>query len=642
MMSTCEVRFLPDEKVARVQKGATLRQAAREVGLEIKSVCGDKGTCGKCICIVRSGEVQRRRTANLTPGQLAEGYALACQTTVEGDLVVEVPNSSRLSQHQVLTAEDGQKGTLSETGENLLTEIRPLFRLVPLELPEPSLVENASDLSRLMTALEKAGVTEKVHVDLPVLRRMPDVLRENNWQVKVALAEVPGGLEMVDIYGLQESVPVYGLAIDIGTTTVVVQLIDLQSGQTVGVKGTYNQQARYGDDVISRIVYTEENPEGMEELQRAVVETINELVGQLVAQAGITNDAIRAVVYAGNTTMTHLFLKVTGMFLRREPYIPAANFVPPVRAEEIGLMVNPKAWVYGTPGVGSYVGGDIVSGALVTGMQHSPEITLFIDVGTNGEIVLGNQEWMLSCACSAGPAFEGAGIRFGMRAMEGAIERLEVDLGHDRVAYKTIGGGKPLGICGSGLIDMLATLRDSGVIDRAGTFVSGLDTPRIREGEDGKEYVLVWAKDSAQGKDIVITQADIKNLIRAKGAIFAGIRVLLDMVSLTPEMIDRILIAGGFGNYINIPDAVRIGLFPDVPVEKYRYIGNSSLKGARLSLLSAEARRQIAEIAQKMTYVELSAGNAFMDEFVSALFLPHTDLSLFPSIHGEEKGRIAV
>jgi uncharacterized 2Fe-2S/4Fe-4S cluster protein (DUF4445 family) len=302
-----------------------------------------------------------------------------------------------------------------------------------------------------------------------------------------------------------------------------------------------------------------------------------------------------------------------------------------VKAKEIGLKINPQGLVFNLPSVASYVGGDIVSGALVAELDKKDEITLFIDIGTNGEMVLGNKDWLMCCACSAGPAFEGGGISFGMRAMPGAIERVYIDKNTYEVKYKTIGDKAPMGICGSGLIDCLAKLREAGIIDRSGK-IQDVDTPRIRKGDDGPEYILAFAQESGINKDIVITESDIKNLIRAKGAIFAGVRIMLSMADLPIEAIDKILIAGGFGNYLNVPDAIRIGLLPDLPQDKFDFIGNSSLKGAHLALLSREALGFADNLGRSMTYLELSIGNAFMDEYVSALFLPHTDLSLFPSV----------
>jgi uncharacterized 2Fe-2S/4Fe-4S cluster protein (DUF4445 family) len=329
--------------------------------------------------------------------------------------------------------------------------------------------------------------------------------------------------------------------------------------------------------------------------------------------------------------MTHLFLKVSPKYLRLEPYIPAATNFPAVKAETLGLAINSNAPVITVPSVASYVGGDITSGVLATGFTRSEKLTLFIDIGTNGELVLGNNEWLATCACSAGPAFEGSGISCGMRAMDGAIDHIDIDIDTLEVKCRTIGNKKALGICGSGLIYSLSEMIGAEIIDRAGKINEGKDTQRIRRGDEGLEYVIVWADESGSLQDIVITEGDVKNLLRAKGAIFAGIRCMLQQVQLSVEDIERVYIAGGFGNYINIEDAINIGLLPDLPIEKYEFVGNTSVQGAMLMLLHKDALDEALKLANHMTYLELSVGNLFMDEFISAMFIPHTDLSLFPS-----------
>lgn len=464
---------------------------------------------------------------------------------------------------------------------------------------------------------------------------MPEILRQANWDVSLTLTDLDDKYTITRIEPGNEQPP-YGLAIDIGTTTVVVYLVNLKTGAIEDKQGTYNKQAKFGDDVISRIVYAVETPDSMQEIHQAVIDTINELTDKLLARQNLIQADLTAAVVAANTTMTQLFLGINPRYLRLEPYIPTVSLTPSVPARELGLHILPEALVHSYPSVASYVGGDIVSGALITDMANKEEVTLFIDIGTNGEIVLGNQDWLVSCACSAGPCFEGGGINFGMRAMSGAIERVEIDPETLDVNLTVVGRILPVGICGSGLVDCLAKMRKAGIIDRAGNFQLERSSysARLRQTPDDKEFVLAWAHQAGGDKDIVITENDVKNLIRAKGAIYAGIRSLLQMVAMDIDLIDRIDIAGGFGNYLNVPDSVQIGLLPDLPAEKYEFIGNSSVKGACLALLSQKAWREAADLARKITYVELSIGTTFMDEFVSALFLPHTDLSLFPTVEG--------
>lgn len=380
-------------------------------------------------------------------------------------------------------------------------------------------------------------------------------------------------------------------------------------------------------------MYAVENEQNLIEIRDAVVETVNGLLDKILARQSLSNMNIASAMVAGNTTMTQLFLGVDPRYIRLEPYIPTMTNVPSFPAREIGLHMLPEAMVHCYPSVASYVGGDIVAGTLVTDLANGEDIILFIDIGTNGEIVLGNQDWLVACACSAGPSFEGGGITFGMRAMPGAIERIIIDPETLDVSLKVINNQTPVGICGSGLVDCIAKLLSAGIIDRAGNFQLGhkSGSQRLRATTDDKEFVLAWAYQAGGEKDVVITENDVKNVIRAKGAIYAGIRSLLNMVAVDIEMISRIVIAGGFGNYLNIHDSVQIGLLPELEPERFEFIGNASVKGARLALLSQNAWREAEELGRKMTYVELSVGVTYMDEYMAALFLPHTDMSLFPS-----------
>jgi len=629
-MTNYSVVFLPDNLKIEVEAGTNLLGAAQQAGIHVKSTCGGKGTCGKCTVKVIEGEVSGGQ-GNIPPKLREQGFVLACTAAVESDLKVEIPMEFRLHEHQVLM-DDTNEGLLAEGKLDILGDypLHPLVEKYYVELSPPTLMENVNDYSRLITELKKHVSTDELNISLDVIKTLPEVLRANDWKVTVTVAFTESGGEIIRVTSGKDDSPAYGIAVDIGTTTVVVTLIDLSTGKVLAKQGTYNRQADFGDDVISRIMYADEY-KGSEKLQKVVIDTVNDLLDQVYAEYPVSMEEIPVMVVAGNTTMTHLFLGINPKFIRLEPYIPAANQYPVVKGKDIGLRINPQGLIFNMPSVASYVGGDIVSGALVAELDKKEEITLFIDIGTNGEMVLGNKDWMMCCACSAGPAFEGGGISFGMRAMSGAIERVYIDKKSFEVKYKTVGEAAPVGICGSGLIDCLAKLREAGIIDRSGK-IQDVDTSRIRKGDDGPEFILAYQEESGNNKDIIITESDIKNLIRAKGAIFAGVRIMLSMADLPVEAIDKILIAGGFGNYLNVPDSVRIGLLPDLPQEKFDFIGNSSLKGAHLALLSREALTYADELGRSMTYLELSLGNAFMDEYVSALFLPHTDLSLFPSV----------
>lgn len=620
------VKIMPENIIVLVPEGTNLLTATRQIGIDIESPCGGHGTCGKCAVRLISGIVDE--DCFLKKDHDGIDLILACKTEVKGDTVIEIPKFSRLTRHEVLLSNNKEK-----TAQGIRyfkdTKIDPLCKKVHIVLSEPDLCDSMSDLDRVKLNLSKEFGIEKTDISLNCLRKLSNCLREGNWEVTLTLAFIEGKWDIINVEPGKSSLSALGFAVDIGTTTVVVNLVDLESGKIIDTVGTYNKQAAFGSDVISRIIYIDENADGLESLHTAVIKTINDLIDGMLKKRSINKEDVSFMVCAGNTVMSHLFLKIPPMYIRLEPYIPGASKYPVVKASDLDLVMNPDSPVITLPSVASYVGGDITAGVLATMLTKSEELTLFIDIGTNGELVLGNSDWMVTCSCSAGPAFEGSGISCGMRAMDGAIDLIEIDRESLDVTFRTIGSTKPLGICGSGLIYSLSEMMDAGIIDRAGKIIERTNCKRIRRGNEGLEYVLCYSEESGTGSDIVITEGDIKNLIRAKGAIFAGIRTMLQQVELDIDAIDRIYIAGGFGNYINITDAVNIGLLPDLPREKYEYIGNSSVQGAMIVLLSREALTEIEDIADKMTYIELSIGNKFMDEFISALFIPHTDLALF-------------
>lgn len=627
------VTFLPDQITTEVEAGQTLLHAANSVSIGIKSSCGSEGTCGRCRVKILEGKYHHdEKFIHTLPEKYREaGFVLACKTYVIDNLTIEIPPESRLEEHQVLL--EDKQSILAEKNISILDgyNLDPLCKKVRLAMDAPNLSEIISDASRLEAELSKQTGIKKPVIGLPVLSKLAETLRKGNWQVTVTLAYNGRDYEIVHIEPGYDVKPCYGIAVDIGTTTVVASLVDMEKGLSIDKLGTYNRQAKLGDDVVSRMIHCSSEPNGLEELQHLVIETINDLIDKLLVRNKLSYSDVGIMVTSANTTMTHLFLGLHPKYIRLEPYVPTATFVPVVKAKELGLNIQPEGLVYSFPAVASYVGGDIVSGVLVTSISKKEELTLFIDIGTNGEIVLGNQDWLISCACSAGPAFEGGGITYGTRAMKGAIERVEIDKDTLEVKVSTIDSAKAIGICGSGLIDCIAKMHQVGIIDRTGTFQDTV-SKRIQITPDDKIFILVWKEESGIGKDIYISENDIKNLIRSKGAVFAGIQSLLKTLQLEIELIDKILIAGGFGNYLNIYDAIRIGLLPDLPIEKYEFVGNTSLKGAELALISKEAWHHAEIIGKMMTYLELSVGNLFMDEFMQAIFLPHTDLKLFPSV----------
>jgi uncharacterized 2Fe-2S/4Fe-4S cluster protein (DUF4445 family) len=615
-MATCKVVFLPEERTVTAPVGTLLTEAAHEAGLDLNMPCGGQGRCGRCAVIVQDGTVRRRSTLRLSQADLAAGYALACQTVIEGDVVVLIPPQERI-ERRLTTDKTAAKVTL----------------------PFPYDAKRDQPLRKLLVTLAPPSYELcDATTGLPVLRKLGKALRDGEWQVTVVVEidawdRAAGPPRVVDVLPGEQLDRLYGLAIDIGTTSNVVYLVDLLTGEAVGQAADYNAQIKRGEDVISRIIYaSRKDGTGLGEMQYLVVSTLNGLIERVCRRRRIEpTDIVKATV-AGNTTMLHLFLAIPPEPIRLSPFIPTVNHVPTMLARELGLKINPEATVDCLPNVASYVGADITAGVVSSGLAQADRLTLFMDVGTNGETVLGMADWLITCACSAGPAFEGAGVLHGMRATTGAIEEIWVNSQTLEPTYRVIGGGKPRGICGSGLISLLAEMFITGVIDKAGNVKLDRPTSRVREGEHGGEYVVAWAGETETGQDIVITKVDVDNLLRAKAAIYAGFSVLASSVGVDLADVEQVLIGGAFGQYINVEKAVQIGLLPDMPWDRFRFLGNTSVRGAYMALLSRDARQQIADAARKMTYLELSADNAFYNEFTSALFLPHTDITKFPSV----------
>ncbi|MBC2733583.1 MAG: DUF4445 domain-containing protein [Desulfobacteraceae bacterium] len=621
------VVFRPEGKEIRVPEGTTLLEAARRAGVHINASCNGKGACGKCKLVVTSGRAQRQSTPLLTDSEKDKGYVLACMSKVSGDLTVRIPEEAL--QRKLKVAGMGQEATARLKG--IVIPPEPILKEIPLVLDPPTLQDAVSDLDRLKRGLKKANCDiDRLNVGLPVMRQLAASVREENWKVTVAVMQRKCSNEILAVYPGNGGAPSLGLAIDVGTTSVVVYLVDMADGTILAAASGHNQQAACGDDVINRMVCAEKN--GVRKLSRMALATINNLIYEALDGAGATADQVRNVVVSGNTTMAHLLLEIEPHYIRREPYIPTVTEFPLLKAGDIGLTANPVAAVFIMPGPASYVGGDIVSGLLYTGLHREDPLTLFIDVGTNGEIVLGNKDWMMTAACSSGPAFEGGGIRWGMRAEDGAIEKVTIDPATLEPENATVGDQPPRGICGSGMIDLIAELLKVGIIDRSGHFATDWNHPRVVTVNDEPAYVLVFAEQTPMKEDIVFTESDLKNLIYSKGAVYSGFTTLLAEAGLDFTMVERMVITGGFGQYLNIEKAIRIGLLPDMDRDKFAYLGNSSIAGAYMALLSEDYRTEALEICNNMTYIDFSSNPRYMDEFTSALFLPHTNLEMFPSI----------
>jgi uncharacterized 2Fe-2S/4Fe-4S cluster protein (DUF4445 family) len=566
-------------------------------------------------------------TPLLTDGEKAKGYVLACQSRIVGDVSVQIPEE--VLERKLKIAGMGQ--AVTDRLKGLVTDIDPMLKQIPLTLEPPTLEDSVSDLDRLNRGLKKHGCdVTRLNVGIKVMRQLAEVVRRDNWNITVSVIRRKCANEILEVRPGNSQLQSLGLAIDVGTTTIVVYLVDMADGSVLAATAGHNRQADCGDDVINRIVCAEKD--GVKKLSRMAIATINSLIGEALDSAGAKAEEIRNIVVSGNTTMAHLLLKIEPRYIRRDPYIPTVSDFPILKAGEIGLKANPIAAVFIMPGPASYVGGDIVSGVLFTGFHREAPTTLFIDIGTNGEIVLGNKDWLMTAACSAGPAFEGGGIRWGMRAEEGAIEKVVIEPQTLKPELSTVGDAPARGICGSGMIDLIAELLQTGIVDRSGQFSKELENDRIHKIGDEWAYFLAFAEETELNEDIVFTESDLKNLIYSKGAVYAGFTTLLGEAGLDFSMVDRIIITGGFGQYLNIDKAVAIGLLPDIDHNKFTYMGNSSIVGAYMALLSTAYRQEAREICNNMTYVDFSSNPRYMDEFTSALFLPHTDLEKFPSV----------
>ena len=640
------VRFLPEGISASVPSGSTLLEAAHQAGVYLASLCGGMGYCGKCRVVVEKGSVKKEPTTLLSPADETAGVVLACQSQVIEDIVVSVPEETRLAEGRILEGKEAPPAACEEVRARRFTYI-PLARRVYLELERPTTTAPIPDRERLVQGLKSLGEQCEPAINLEVLKELSSVLWRDEWQgeVTVSLAldnsspqdATDARSRVLSVAPGDETKTSFAVAMDVGTTTLVVHLVHLPTGRTIASEAKYNSQMQYGEDYIQRIMYIVQN-DALEELQRLVVDDLNELIHRAASRTAVRPEDILVATAAGNTAMLHILLGLDPARIRKEPYIPSANFIGQVSAQEIGLDIHPRGFIYPLPSVAAYIGADITAGAVAVGVDHCPHISLFIDLGTNGEVALGNREWLVAASCSAGPAFEGSGVKHGMRASAGAIEEFSITSSGE-VRYKTVGEKPPRGICGSGLLDIMAELFRSGILNRSGVLQEGPAGPpagetgkRLRQGEEGPEFLLVDKSETSTQRDIVITQPDIDNLMRSKAAVYAAVSLLMEATQITPEKLDHIFLAGGFGSFLDVKKVVLIGMLPDVPPEKIFFAGNTSIAGAKLALLSTQALEAINRVAGRMTYIDLMTNPKFMDEFVAANFLPHTQVERFPSV----------
>jgi uncharacterized 2Fe-2S/4Fe-4S cluster protein (DUF4445 family) len=635
MTKKCEIKFAPGGKSVVVNPGTSLLDAAAAAGLSINSVCGGSGVCGRCRMLVTSGQVSGGDSALLSAAERDAGMVLACQAVVKSDLTVEIPAATRAKDKLVVDRAAARFQALSPGITPRPFSALPLIRSLSLALPPPNLDDHLADFERLARAVENETGLALQPPPLPLMRRLPEVMRKHSFMVTATLICTADGesAELIDLAAGKNAVPCHVAVIDVGTSTVVIHLVDTTELRTVSGQACFNSQAVHGRDVVARIMVAEKKGEAI--LQELVMADINRLLALAASDAGIDVEDICGVVCAGNTTMMHLLLALPSCNIRRTPFVPVTVEPGAVVAADVGIRAHPQAPLVVVPGVSGWVGGDITAGILATGLHERAEIAMLVDIGTNGEVVVGNHEWLVAAAASVGPAFEGAGVSCGMVAAAGAVETVTWEQGQP--VCRVIGGGPAEGICGSGIIDLVAILLEHGIIDRSGKFVDGSHSALCTE--DGlTRFVLVPANQTAHGNEIAVTQHDLENVVTAKAAVFAAVKILLDRLSLTFADISTLFLAGGFGSYVNRKNAVSIGLLPDLPVSRIQYAGNTSLWGAKFAALSQEAFQELGAIRRRTTYYDLLGSDDYVEQFSQAMFLPHTHIELFPSVQVMETG----
>ncbi len=634
------VIFQPSGRRGKVEDGATIMEAARKLGAGIESVCGGKGTCGKCRIKIEQGRfpkygiksslasvevISARQDDFLTKNQIRKGYRLACQTRVHGDVVVFVPEASR----------KGQQVVRKEATDREMT-LKPAVRKYYVTLPPATLHDNRGDWERLQQALAKEYKLKNLRIDYPVLTDLQTAVRRGDWKVTVSVWQ---GEEIIAVApGKRERGA--GLAVDIGTTTVAGYLCDLTTGEVLATDAMMNPQVSYGEDVMSRIGYAAKGRSGLRQLKRAIIKGINEIARRAAAKAGLRRADIIDMAVVGNTCMHHIFLGINPRNLGRTPFTPAIHHSVDVKARDLGIGIAPGAYVHVLPIEAGFVGADNVGVLIAEEPYNHDEMALIIDIGTNGELLLGNRNKLLSSSCATGPAFEGAEIRHGMRASPGAIEKVKIDPKTLEVRFKVIGNDgwntevKDIGargICGSGIFDCAAQMFLAGIIDKGGRFVSGLKSDRLRTTNDEPEFVIARTAETAIGQDIVICQKDIRAIQLAKGAMYSGTRVMMNKLGI--KKIDKVVLAGAFGSYIDKMSAAVIGLFPDCDPKRVVAVGNAAGDGARLALLNTDKRTEADKRAREVDYVELTVEPGFNKAFTQALIFPH-QIDKFPHLKG--------
>ena len=602
------------------RRGALLLGTLKSAGLRLRSDCGGRGTCGKCRIVVKDSSrvsvVEETEKQLLSPFELRSGQRLACCTHLIHDATISIPEESLATKRKFLI-EGTEKPVI----------VDPAIRKFYVTMQKPSLSDARSDILRLSDSLKDAYGLETTSVDYQLRKRLPEILRKGEWKLTVTM----WNNEIISVEPGDTTEEAYGIAVDIGTSKILAYLSNLATGKLVDTGSVENPQAIHGEDVISRISFASEGgEESLKEMQKLAVDGVNTVIQQVCSKSRHAPEQIYEMTVVGNTVMHHLFLGIPTKYLGISPYVPAVSGPIDLKARELSIDINPAANIHVLPVIAGFVGADALADVISTEVYKSSKLSLIIDVGTNTEIILGDKHEMIACSCASGPAFEGAHIKCGMKAVAGAIEKLWIEPENYKVKYVTVGGVKPIGICGSGIVDAVANLSRLGLIDNSGVFVERSPTPRLRTTKGRKEFVLVFRKEGAT-RDIGITQKDIEQIQLAKAAIYAACYVLMKRKGVKPENIDNVFVAGAFGNYMNFDNAKLIGLFPEVPSRSIRFVGNAAGAGARMALISKKHRRTADLVSQKIRYIELASDSEFQTEFASAMFLPNKRADRFAS-----------
>lgn len=613
------VTFYPMKCMVEVKRGANIFNTAMEAGVSIRTECGGKGICGKCKVIIHNKNAVNALTEaeikHLFPQEIKSGYRLACQVILKQDVDVTIPEESRIGARKILAF-----------GLERQLPLKPLVRKFHLKLRKPLLSDIKPDFERLTHAL--STVSDRLEVDYEILRKLPDLLRKAGWDITTAIWD---SCRIIAVEPGDTSDKLFGFAVDIGTSKIVGHLVNLATGATLSVSSIENPQIIYGADVMTRITFAMDSEANLRMLQKIVIEGINKVLTEVCEKARVDSRNVYEVTIVGNTAMHHLFLGIQPKYVALSPYVPTVKSPINVTARELNIKINPNSVVSVLPVIAGFVGADAIGDVLATDFHRLNKPSLLMDVGTNTEILVGNSDDILSCSCASGPAFEGAKITHGMKAENRAIERVRINSDLN-VEYKTIGNVKPTGLCGSAMIDVVAEMLKRGIISHKGKFNSQIETPRLKRDKNQTQFVVAWENETATNKEITITQKDIAEIQLAKAAIYAGCSILMKIKSLKKENLDKVFIAGAFGNYINPENAKFIGLVPDVPIRKIKFVGNTAVVGAKMALVSREVRKTAETLSRKIRYLELATDPEFDKEFFDAMFVPHKDLNRFPSV----------